>query len=68
MTRALGVRVQAARAGLVGVGVLLASVAVAAAAAIGLVHIPVYIPRPCQRWCASIGETLISPGCTQGRW
>ena len=36
--------------------------------AIGDVHIPVYIPAPCQRWCAFIGDTLTSPGCTQGRW
>ena len=36
--------------------------------AIGVVQKPVYMPVPCQRWCALIGETLTSPGCTQGRW
>ena len=36
--------------------------------AIGDVQNPAYMPGPCQRWWASIGETFTSPGCTQGRW
>ena len=35
---------------------------------IGEVQKPTYMPLPCQRWWAFIGETLTRPGCTQGRW